>query len=186
MPLGKKMRVSPGDSDEKLATTAEKSSIRPPDVPSQGRRRSVDGPTSSGSLYSRRAIRPTLFSISTKARSKSPSSPRMERRRLSRFGPGYSFGEGCLVGQRHRMAAAAAMTECTPAQSSTDAPALVPQETAKLETVPLPTRKPKKAIVSSHERAYVAPKRLSQAQRRKNGQPKPMRFGTIGFNADPM
>jgi hypothetical protein len=81
-----------------------------------------------------------------------------------------------------------AVEAAEPTQSSADAP--VPQETAELETVPLPTRKPKKGTASPNnlgsERAYVAPKRLSQAQRRQNGQPKPMRFGTIGFNyADP-
>ena len=83
-------------------------------------------------------------------------------------------------------ASKASIETAKPTQSSADAPATVLQETAVLDTVPRPIRKPKKAIISSNdsgsERAYVAPKRLSQAQRRKNGQPKPMRFGTIGFN----
>ena len=90
-------------------------------------------------------------------------------------------GSGSLVGY-----AFSSFQPTASEASIADAPVPVLQETAALDTVPRPIRKPKKAIVSSNdsgsERAYVAPKRLSQAQRRKNGQPKPMRFGTIGFN----
>ena len=71
-----------------------------------------------------------------------------------------------------------------PIQSSAAAP--VAQETVEPETVPMPTRKPKKATASSNnphsERAHIAPKRLSQARARRISEPKPMRFGTIGFN----
>ena len=66
-------------------------------------------------------------------------------------------------------------------QSSAQAP--IPQE---LEPVPLPTKKPKKATASANnprsERAHAATRRVAQLRARISSEPKPMRFGTIGFN----
>jgi GYF domain 2 len=60
------------------------------------------------------------------------------------------------------------------------------QEVAKLDAVPLPTRKPLNAIARASERIQIKPKRLSQERTRAQAQPKPLAFGTIGFNySDP-
>ena len=60
-----------------------------------------------------RATMPMRFSISRKAKSKSPSYPMKERKPSSHcWGPDEFVGEGCLIGQPKRLATASAMTEC--------------------------------------------------------------------------
>jgi CRP/FNR family transcriptional regulator, cyclic AMP receptor protein len=56
-----------------------------------------------------RATKRIQFSISGRARSKSPSYP---SRAIALLGPDEFVGEGCLIGQPKRLATASAMSEC--------------------------------------------------------------------------